>query len=268
MHRNKEPLMSKADDIHQRFESTSMSPGDNNVPQLTGILTCLHEQIRISDIAIMDEEASLGDVKRDKAPVRRPSQVSPGYTTPVTPKWNSSWRRPNERFANFRSSAKLGSRLSAKPTFRSSAKLVTELNRRTDCLPATPLETLLQLSTPRSNKHQYQRNQSNLTHHPRSPTTQPGTRTSLLAPASSIHISNPMPACPDNGPAFLHSTNSHPYRMRCLHSPTTRFVIYTTLVTSASMIPKSRCRRKARVKLRNGMNHFRVHFVPFSTAFT
>ena len=44
-----------------------MSLGDNNVPQLTGILTCLHEQIRMFDIAIMDEEASLGDVKRDKA---------------------------------------------------------------------------------------------------------------------------------------------------------------------------------------------------------
>ena len=147
----------------------------------------------------------------DACPVTRHSQVTLESTTPVTPRLNSSWRRPNEQ--------SVGSRPSAKPMFRLSGKLAMKLSSHpTDCIPATFLETLLRLlvhqsnqrqlayqSSPRqlahqSNQPQYQRNQSNLTQNPTSLITRLAIRTNLLTSPSSIHIFNPKPTQPNGNP--------------------------------------------------------------------
>ena len=65
MHRNKRSLVSKADSTDKRLNK--MSSGDKNFRQQTYLLSGLRKQIRRLDVEIRDQEASLGDVKRDKA---------------------------------------------------------------------------------------------------------------------------------------------------------------------------------------------------------
>ena len=65
MHRNKRSLVVIVDSIDKRLNKTSS--GDKNLRQQTRLLTGLREQIRTLDVKIVDEEASLGDAKRDKA---------------------------------------------------------------------------------------------------------------------------------------------------------------------------------------------------------
>ena len=65
MHRNKRSLVSKADSTDKRLNK--MSSEDKNFRQQTYLLSGLRKQIRRLDVEIRDQEASLGDVKRDKA---------------------------------------------------------------------------------------------------------------------------------------------------------------------------------------------------------
>ena len=65
MRRNRRTLVSKAEYTEMRLNN--MTSGEDYFRQQTKLFMNLREQIRTLDVKIMDEEASFGDAKRDKA---------------------------------------------------------------------------------------------------------------------------------------------------------------------------------------------------------